>query len=114
MRIYQADEGAVYVNAISKTAKGEDVEGHMYLAITGPNHSQTLLFQQGTVPEAGHNGLTNELLLAVLVHRIKFLNGKFPCRENSLAITKLEEAKMWLEERTRNRIERGVEGKHEA
>jgi hypothetical protein len=34
----------------------------------------------------------------------------FSCRENALAITKLEEALMWLEKRTRDREEREVEG----
>jgi hypothetical protein len=40
------------------------------------------------------------------------LNGKFPCRENSIAITKLEEALMWLNKRTADRVKRGVEGKN--
>jgi hypothetical protein len=35
---------------------------------------------------------------------------KFRCRENSLAITKLEEALMWLEKRTADREARKVEG----
>jgi len=61
------------------------------------------------------DGVTNEEVIKVLIHRIKHLNeklhgGKFKCRENSIAITKLEEALMWLEKRTANRIERGVEG----
>jgi hypothetical protein len=38
------------------------------------------------------------------------LNEKYPCRENAVAITKLDEALLWLEKRTRVRIERGVEG----
>ena len=38
---------------------------------------------------------------------------KFPCRENAISITKLEEAIMWQEKRTSERIKRGVEGKHE-
>ena len=41
---------------------------------------------------------------------IQELNNKFPCRENAMAITKLDEALMWLEARTKNRITRGVEG----
>jgi hypothetical protein len=41
------------------------------------------------------------------------LQAKFPCRENALAITKLDEALLWLEKRTRDRVARGVEGKHE-
>jgi hypothetical protein len=61
-----------------------------------------------------HNGTTNEEVLAVLVNRMRYLNDKFPCRENSIVITKLEEALMWLERRTADRSARGVEGKHEA
>jgi len=64
------------------------------------------------------DGVTNEEVIGVLIHRLNFLNekwmeGKFRCRENSLAITKLEEALMWLERRTANREKRGVEGKME-
>jgi hypothetical protein len=112
MRIHESDGGAVYVNAISKLSDGTDVEGHNY-DLNASATWQTLRFQRGTVPEAGHNGTTNEAVLSVLIHRLKFLNGKFPCRENALAITKLEEAKLWLDERTRNRVARGVEGKHQ-
>lgn len=58
------------------------------------------------------DGTTNEEVLAILIHRMDYLNNKFPCRENSLAITNLEQALMWLEKRTSNRKIRGVEGKH--
>lgn len=58
-------------------------------------------------------GTTNEEVLACLIDRMNYLNTAFPCRENALAITKLEEALMWLNKRTQNRIERGVEGKNE-
>jgi len=63
------------------------------------------------------NGVTNEEVIRVLLHRLTFLNekwqgGKFRCRENSMAITKLDEALMWLEKRTADRISRGVEGTH--
>ena len=40
--------------------------------------------------------------------------GKFRCRENALAITKLEEALHWLAHRTADRERRGVEGTHQA
>ena len=58
------------------------------------------------------NGTTLEEMLRVSIERLKNLNEKFSCRENSLAITKMEEALMWLEKRTEDRKERGVEGKH--
>lgn len=57
------------------------------------------------------DGTTNEEVISVLVDRLNYLNGKFPCRENSLAITKLQEAFFWLQFRTANRVARGVEGK---
>ena len=56
------------------------------------------------------NGTTNEELIEVLLDRLRTINAQVPCRENSLAITKLEEAAHWLEARTRNRQARGVEG----
>jgi hypothetical protein len=58
------------------------------------------------------NGVTNETVLAVLINRVRFLNEKMPCRENSIVVTKLEEALMWLEHRTHERQNRGVEGTH--
>ncbi len=57
-----------------------------------------------------NDGTTNEELLAVLIDRIGYLNGKFPCRENSIAITKLDEALLWLNKRTADRKARAVEG----
>jgi len=55
-------------------------------------------------------GTTNEEVLKVLIDRLQFLQRAFPCRENALVITKLEESLMWLEKRTADRIVRGVEG----
>lgn len=108
MRIH-TDHNGVAVNAIHTLADGTDVEGHQYQILAGAS-AQTLDFQRGPVKETGVNGATNEALLAILVHRLQFLNGKFPCRENSLAITKLQEAQMWLNTRTADRQARGVEG----
>ena len=59
------------------------------------------------------DGTTNEEVLEALINRMNFLNGKFPCRENSIVITHLETALLWLEKRTNDRIKRDVEGKNE-
>lgn len=59
------------------------------------------------------NGTTNEEVLEMLIDRINFLNTKNPCRENSIVITNLETALLWLEKRTKDRIQRGVESKNE-
>lgn len=59
------------------------------------------------------NGTTLEEMIRVTIERLQNLNARFSCRENSLAITKLEEALMWLNKRTQDRIERCVQGKLE-
>jgi hypothetical protein len=63
------------------------------------------------------DGVTNEEVIRMLIHRISYLNdtwqgGMFRCRENSIAITKLEEALLWLGKRTADRKARNVEGTH--
>lgn len=58
-----------------------------------------------------NDGTTNEEVLAVLIDRLQYLQGKFPCRENAIVITKLEESLMWLNKRTADRKARNVEGK---
>lgn len=60
------------------------------------------------------NGTTLEEMLRVSIERLQDLNGRFACRENSIAITKMQEALMWLNARTADREKRGVEGKHQA
>lgn len=60
------------------------------------------------------DGTTNEELIEVLLDRLNFMNAKFPCRENSIAVTHLETALLWLNRRTANRVARGVEGQHKA
>lgn len=57
------------------------------------------------------DGTTNEDVLEMLIDRMSYLQSKFPCRENAIVITKLEESLMWLNKRTADRIKRNVEGK---
>lgn len=67
-------------------------------------------FQNGPVKEHGVNGVQLTDVLRICLARYKMLNKSFPCRENSLVITKLQEAIMWDEERTAKRTTQGVEG----
>jgi hypothetical protein len=68
-------------------------------------------FQEGPIKECGVNGVCNEDLLAMVICRLEhFQKGQFSCRENALALTKLEEAMLWLRKRTMGREQRGVEG----
>ena len=88
-------------------------EGHHYDIRTDQGISiHVLHFQDGVVPEVGRNGMQNEEVLEVLIDRMNWINKQFPCRENSLALTKLEEALLWLNKRTADRVKRGVEGQH--
>ncbi len=79
----------------------------------------------GRTPVSTPNGAFVEGVILAAIGRLQFYQTtkvpnytgtpgettlKFACRENALAITKLEEALMWLEERTRGREERKVEG----
>jgi len=66
------------------------------------------------------NGAFVETVIAAAKQRIEFYQspngvpGRFNCRENAMAITKLDEALMWLNKRTQDREARDVEGTHTA
>lgn len=78
-----------------------------------PSNIATVLFQNGTISDLGWNGVTNEVLLLIVADRLRsFQGGPFSCRENALALTKIEEALHWLDHRTQARRGRGVEGTH--
>jgi len=110
--IYMDDNGVTVThNERIQTPEGEQElpSGHFYDVLCG-DLINPIQFQLGPIQENGVNGVTNEALLAIVLHRLRILNEKFPCRENSLAITNIEQGQMWLEQRTRNRQKRGVEG----
>lgn len=68
-------------------------------------------FQKGPIKENGVNGVCNEDLIAMVITRLQgFQNSEFSSRDNAMAITKLEEALLWLRKRTMGREARGVEG----
>ena len=72
-------------------------------------------FQCGPIKEHDVNGTSIENVLELLVNRLQgFQKGPFRCRTNALAITKIEEAIMWLEQRTKERLRQGVEGTNQA
>lgn len=78
-------------------------------ALTRVEHQ--VCFQNGPISESGVNGISGEALLAIVEDRlIGFQAGKYACRENRLALERLQEAMMWLHKRTLDRVKRGVEG----
>lgn len=77
----------------------------------GPGLGWSLRFQNGA-RELGRNGATSEEVIDALIEHIGyFQKGKYACRENALALTKLEEAKHWLQARATSRVARGVLGR---
>ena len=81
---------------------------------TGINDLLAVHFQEGPILENGLNGVFNEDLLAMVLCRLEhFQKSEFSCRENAVAITKIEEALMWLRKRTDDREARGVLGTYQ-
>lgn len=78
-----------------------------------PNGGQAVFmakFQQGLVDEEdGPNGIGIEQLLLTAIMRLEmWQEGDGRCRENAIAITKLQEALHWLDHRTGVREAQGV------
>ena len=74
-----------------------------------------ITFQDGPMGQGPNkkfqNGAMVEDLLQVCLQRLRFFQeSKLQCRQNSIAITKIEEAIHWLEDRTRDRESRDVKG----
>lgn len=78
-----------------------------------PSFGLNLKFQDGPVAD-GINGVTNEVLLAILEDRLtKFQTGPFACSENDTALEHIRSAQDALLRRTREREGRRVEGTHQ-
>ena len=80
-----------------------------------PADHSTILFQNGPIAEdgVGVNGVTHEVLLAIVADRLRsFQQGPYACKANACALTHIEEAMHWLQQRTLERMRRGVEGTH--
>lgn len=98
--------GAYYEYYIGKTEGAREVKDTPPVGEFG--HA---FFQNGPIKEKGINGCSQEDLLLIVIDRLEsFQSGDFACRENAIAKTKCEEALLWLNRRTDERIKRGVEG----
>ena len=102
-QVFATDEPALgnkanHKYSISTTKEPSDILG-------------VISFQDGPIKEFGVNGVMNEDLIAVVIDRLQgFQSGDYKCRENAIALTKLEEALLWLRKRTMDRERRNVEG----
>jgi hypothetical protein len=119
-RIYVTD--TLVAEAVCSSAddlEDTSMKGHVYgiinpdrefLARNGQTFGGGVQFQMGPVKDAGVNGFTNEVLLAILIHRTTHLNSLYPCAENETAIAAMQTALDAFNARTANREARGVEG----
>ena len=96
------------------TEKQEAMDGSSAIVNDGARYIH-FKFQCGPIQEYGVNGTSIENVLELLKNRLEgFQKGPFRCRTNALSITKIEEAIMWLEERTKQRVKQGVEGTNQS
>jgi hypothetical protein len=81
----------------------------------GSDPAISIRWQNGIIGDGGQNGAFVEDVIEAARQRIMFFNSRpgSRCRENSVAITKLEEALQWLDWRTRERLNQGVENTYE-
>ncbi len=106
-----------YTTVFVMDEPGPSNANHEYKIYTTENEEELhrglclVTFQKGPIKENGVNGVMNEDLLAIVIDRMRgFQSGDYACRDNAIALTKLEEALMWLRNRTNSREARGVEG----
>jgi len=86
-------------------------DGHFFKVKNWLGSTQDIQFMKKENGELVTDGTTNEEILKMMIERMNYLQTKFPCRENAIVITKLEESLMWLNYRTQKRVLQGVEGK---
>jgi len=112
-RVFHEDEDQMQYNAphrffVSVSSVTEKDVNDTQLNI---NPIAEIHFQEGPIQECGVNGVANEDLLIMVITRLEhFQKSAYRCKENAVAITKLEEAMLWLRKRTMGRDQRGVEG----
>lgn len=88
----------------------KDIRPNNFIYVRNDKNSLAFTIQNGPVKENGVNGCQVDTLITAAKLIIEGLNKKFPCRENSIAITKLDESILWLKKRKLDRESRGVEG----
>lgn len=89
---------------------------HEYQLGAGDTRTEVYIpFQNGPIQEVGVNGVSNEQLLAVIIDRLElFQNGPFACAFSSQALQHARACMDWMLKRTRDRLNRGVEGRNQA
>ena len=87
-----------------------EIRPNKFIYVRQDKNSISFTIQNGPIKENGVNGCQVDTIIEAAKIIINGLNKNFPCKENEKAIEKLTEALMWLEERKKERKNRGVEG----
>jgi|SRR5579863_3139730 len=82
--------------------------------VHGKPSSVTFFIQSGPIKEFGVNGVQIDAVIEWAKAKIEEFNKAFPCRENSMIVTKLDEALLWSIKRKLDREKRNVEGTNKA
>ena len=85
-----------------------------HIEVNTADHSVCVTIQDGPIQEAGENGIQATDMLIYVKNLFESLNAAYPCRENALSITKIDEAIHWQFARTMDRRKRNVEGQSKA
>ena len=115
-------------NVYSIDDKGNGGANHKYVIVSNEKVNENdkyydseylvetiIQFQNGArkTNDSVHGVIDTDLLEIVRDRLINFQRGEFACRENSKAISHIEEALMWLNRRVEDRIDRNVLGLNE-
>lgn len=92
----------------------KDIRGNAFVYVRNDKNSISFTIQNGPIKENGVNGCQVDTMIEAAKLILEGLNKNFPCRENAVAITKLDEAIIWLQKRTAERTKRNVEGTNQA
>lgn len=92
----------------------ETIRPKNFIYVRNDKNSLAFTIQNGPIKEAGVNGCQVDTIIETAKVIIEGLNKKFPCRENAMVITKLDEALMWSLKRKMDREARNVEGTSQA
>ncbi len=99
----QANAG---IRAIAVTGSEVATTYNVGSADCTPEEIVTLDFQK----EPKGRGLTNEILLAIVIDRLEAFQQEVPCWQNKHALHDIRNALTYLKDRTTDRVKREVEG----
>ena len=117
--VYALDDpgpgGAHHLYEVVKHNTGRSSEEDGTFRTRPENTLLTVQMQEGPRkdPDAVHGVLDTDLLEIVRDRLAAFQSGPFACRENALALTHIEEALLWMNKRTEDRMIRRVLGTYE-